>query len=135
MYSADSGAHLTCLWRKSNQRRLSFSSGWYGIKSRLHNICVASAIGSLYYLDAGSQTTGSNQQAQLNLTGVSKMAFAAVLLVLLLCIVVCHYIASKRGLNPVFWGVMGGLFGPFAILFVLIKKTKQSPDSSDIQSR
>ena len=63
------------------------------------------------------------------------MAFSVVLLVLLLCIVVCHYIASKRGLNPVFWGVMGGLFGPFAILFVLIKKTKQSPDSSDIQSR
>lgn len=63
------------------------------------------------------------------------MVFAIGLLVLLLCVVICHYIASKRGLNPVFWGVMGGLFGPFAIPFVLVKKAKQSLDSSDTQSQ
>jgi len=63
------------------------------------------------------------------------MALAIGLLILLLCIVVCHYTAKKRGLNPVFWGVMGGLFGPFAIPFVYMAKVKQSPDSSDIQNR
>ena len=37
----------------------------------------------------------------------------------LLSIVVCHVIAKRRGSRPVFWGVMGGLFGPFAIPFAL----------------
>lgn len=38
------------------------------------------------------------------------------------CVVVCHYIAKKRQANAVFWGVMGGIFGPLAIPFVFIAK-------------
>ena len=39
------------------------------------------------------------------------------------CIILCHRIAKRRGANPVFWGVMGALFGPFAIPFVFLIKT------------
>ncbi len=34
--------------------------------------------------------------------------------------VACHTIARQRGGKPVFWGVMGAVFGPFAIPVVLI---------------
>jgi len=34
----------------------------------------------------------------------------------------CHLIAEKRGANPVFWGVMGIVFGPLAIPFVFASK-------------
>lgn len=40
------------------------------------------------------------------------------------CIFLCHVIAKRRGAKPVFWGVMGALFGPFAIPFVLLLKPK-----------
>ncbi len=35
---------------------------------------------------------------------------------------VCHHLAGKRGLKPVFWGVLGFLFGPLVILVVLFAK-------------
>ena len=50
-----------------------------------------------------------------------------VLLLLLLVIasvLICHGIARKRGANPVFWGVMGALFGPLAIPFVFLSKRR-----------
>ena len=50
------------------------------------------------------------------------MAIAVVLLVLLASVVICHAIAKKRGANPVFWGVMGAIFGPLAIPFVFMAK-------------
>jgi hypothetical protein len=40
----------------------------------------------------------------------------------IICIVVCHQIAKCRGAKPVFWALMGGLFGPFAIPFALMLK-------------
>lgn len=36
--------------------------------------------------------------------------------------ILCHYIAKSRGANPVFWGVMGVVFGPLAIPFVYMSK-------------
>ena len=36
--------------------------------------------------------------------------------------VICHMIAKNRGAKPVFWGVMGAVFGPLAIPFVLMIK-------------
>jgi len=45
-----------------------------------------------------------------------------VLAVNLSSIFICHYFAKKRGLKPVFWGVMGAIFGPLAIPFVFIAK-------------
>ena len=43
-------------------------------------------------------------------------------LIFLASIVTCHVIAKRRGSNPVFWSLMGALFGPLAIPFVLISK-------------
>jgi len=40
----------------------------------------------------------------------------------IVCIVVCHMIAKSRGAKPVFWGLMGALFGPFAIPFAYRSK-------------
>lgn len=40
--------------------------------------------------------------------------------------ILCHYIAKSRGANPVFWGVMGVLFGPLAIPFVYMSKSGNS---------
>ena len=34
----------------------------------------------------------------------------------------CHFIAKSRGAKPVFWGVMGALFGPLAIPFAFMAK-------------
>jgi hypothetical protein len=40
------------------------------------------------------------------------------------CVILCHQIAKRRSAKPVFWGVMGALFGPFAIPFVFLAKPK-----------
>ena len=40
--------------------------------------------------------------------------------------ILCHFIAKTRGANPVFWGVMGVVFGPLAIPFVFMSKSKNS---------
>jgi len=46
-------------------------------------------------------------------------------LVLLASVVACHAIAKRRGRNPVFWGLMGLLFGPLAIPFALLAWPKR----------
>jgi hypothetical protein len=43
----------------------------------------------------------------------------------IVCVILCHQIAKRRGAKPVFWGVMGALFGPFAIPFVFLAKPKK----------
>ena len=37
----------------------------------------------------------------------------------------CHLIAKQRGSDPVFWTVMGVIFGPLAIVFVLFSKSRE----------
>lgn len=59
------------------------------------------------------------------------------LLYLILSIVVFVYLArtmaKRKGLNPVFWAVMGGLFGPLALPFILLAKPeKRSSDKPDL---
>ncbi len=58
------------------------------------------------------------------------MTIYALVILNLICIVLCHYIAKKRGAKPVFWASMGALIGPFAIPFVLMAKP-QSKNNSD----
>jgi len=41
---------------------------------------------------------------------------------------ICHLIAKSRGKNPVFWGVMGVIFGPLAIPFIYIPKKRIDND-------
>lgn len=46
--------------------------------------------------------------------------FLLLFLINLVGVVVCHAVARSRGSKKVvFWTTMGGLFGPFAIPFVL----------------
>ncbi len=54
------------------------------------------------------------------------MIFYALIILNLLCIIVCHKMARNRGLKPVFWGLMGGIFGPLPIPFILFLGTKSS---------
>ncbi len=42
------------------------------------------------------------------------------LLVVIGFVVACHYVAKKRGRDPVFWGIMGAILGPLALLFLLL---------------
>ena len=51
------------------------------------------------------------------------------ILIALICMVVCHTVAKKRGANTVFWAIMGAFFGPLAIPFSFLPKTKK-PTSS-----
>ena len=51
-------------------------------------------------------------------------SLALVLATLLLCIVLAHRIARKKGRNPVFWGLMAGMFGPFVLPVLLLLSTK-----------
>jgi len=39
--------------------------------------------------------------------------------------VICHYLAKLRGAKPVFWGVMGVVFGPLAIPFVFMARKSE----------
>jgi hypothetical protein len=52
-------------------------------------------------------------------------AIVVIALLLLASVVACHAIAKRRGGNPVFWGVMGLLFGPLAIPFALLARPKR----------
>ena len=50
------------------------------------------------------------------------MVVYALVVLNILSIFACHYIAKKRGAKPVFWGLMGGIFGPLAIPFAFTSK-------------
>lgn len=50
------------------------------------------------------------------------MLIPVLVAVSLVSIIVCHYIAKSRGANAVAWGVLGAVFGPFAIPFCLLAK-------------
>jgi hypothetical protein len=52
------------------------------------------------------------------------MFLLVLLLMTLVSAVACHMIAARRGGNGVRWGIMGLLFGPFAIPFAFFAKPK-----------
>ena len=41
-----------------------------------------------------------------------------------LSLVFCHHTAKRKGLRPVFWGVLGLLLGPIAIVAVIAAKSR-----------
>jgi len=52
-----------------------------------------------------------------------------ILLILnILSIFVCFFIAKKRSAKASFWGLMGALFGPLAIPFVFLAKPVSTPE-------
>jgi Kef-type K+ transport system membrane component KefB len=48
----------------------------------------------------------------------------------ILFIVLGHILAKRKGLNPVLWGIMGGLLGPLMLLFIMFAKPADKDDSS-----
>ena len=50
------------------------------------------------------------------------MYIAIFILTFVTSAIICHFTAKNKGKNPVFWGVMGGIFGPLAIPFVFLLK-------------
>jgi len=50
------------------------------------------------------------------------MYIAIFILSFIISAVICHFVAKGKGKGPVFWGVMGAVFGPLAIPFVLLSK-------------
>jgi hypothetical protein len=53
-----------------------------------------------------------------------QLIFAILVVINIACIILCHLIAKNRGAKPVFWGMMGAIFGPFAIPFAMNAKPK-----------
>lgn len=53
------------------------------------------------------------------------ISLAILAVVILASILACHAIAKRRGSNPVFWGVMGAVFGPLAIPFAFMSKSNR----------
>ena len=51
----------------------------------------------------------------MSVTLIVALVFAA-------SIIACHALAKRRGRDPVFWGLMGALFGPLAIPFIYFLK-------------
>ena len=54
------------------------------------------------------------------------MYIAIGLAIIIVSAMTCHYVAKQRQANPVFWGVMGIIFGPFAIPFAFFAKAKHA---------
>jgi len=46
------------------------------------------------------------------------------IIISLLSASICYFVADKRRLPTLHWGLMGLLFGPFAIPFVYFKKSE-----------
>ena len=49
----------------------------------------------------------------------------ALLAVTIVSIFICHNIAIRKGLKPVFWGVMAAIIGPLAIPLVVFAKSRK----------
>ena len=54
------------------------------------------------------------------------MVYAGVIIVSLGFAWLLAYIARRRGVSPVFWGVMGFAFGPLALPFVFLFRKKRA---------
>ncbi len=51
---------------------------------------------------------------------------AYLILIIIFFVFLAQFIAKKKGLDPVYWAVMGGIFGPLAIPVILFIKSKKS---------
>lgn len=58
------------------------------------------------------------------------MNLLLLVIVNIICIVVCHSVAKSRGARPVFWGLMGAIFGPLAIPFVVFAQPESGNNAS-----
>ena len=54
------------------------------------------------------------------------MSLLAIILVSILFGVLFYYMAGRKGYNKPFWCIMGILFGPFALPFIILGKRKDN---------
>jgi len=54
----------------------------------------------------------------------SAFSVAWLIFAILFFVYLAHFLAKKKGLDPVFWGIMGGIFGPLVIPVILLIKPK-----------
>jgi len=57
-------------------------------------------------------------------SGAFSMAY--LVLAIVFFVYLAQFIAKKKGRDPVYWAVMGGLFGPLAIPVILLIKSKNT---------
>jgi hypothetical protein len=57
------------------------------------------------------------------------MYIAILIFTFIISAIICHLIAKNRKANAVFWGVMGGIFGPIAFPFAFLSKPGNSNDN------
>ena len=55
---------------------------------------------------------------------LAGMELASVILISLLFGMLCYYLAGRKGYNKKLWLIMGVLFGPFALPFIILGKGK-----------
>ena len=41
-------------------------------------------------------------------------------LILAICMIACHLTAKRKGRNPIAWGISGAIFGPVAVIIILL---------------
>ena len=46
--------------------------------------------------------------------------------IIIISVCICYYIAKQSGLNKPYWVFMGALFGPLAVPFVFLAKSKHT---------
>jgi len=50
---------------------------------------------------------------------------------ILLSIYLGHVLAKRKGLNPLFWSMMGGVFGPFMLPFLILARPRPPAANHD----
>ena len=63
--------------------------------------------------------------------GFEIFSIGFLILSILVFVYLGRVIALKKGLNPVFWGLMGAAFGPLMLPFILLAKPDNHPDEID----
>ena len=53
------------------------------------------------------------------------MYYIVLLAISLVFAALLYFIAAKRGANKAFWSVMGFMFGPFALPFVFLSRSRE----------
>jgi general stress protein CsbA len=56
---------------------------------------------------------------------ITQMSYVAIILISALFGALLYYMAGIKGYNKQFWLIMGILFGPFALPFIILGKKKE----------
>lgn len=60
------------------------------------------------------------------------MAIVFLLIINVICIFVCFFIAKWRKANATYWAILGALLGPLALPFILFAKPLKKSTNEDV---